>query len=140
MNSNGKRDVEENFISVGQSDKKPKNPDPSRRTIAKGLVCSRHKCVEGTIKNGNVVTFSLKPNGNSYYKECDECRKHTAEKNPKTNPKTNLKVSLPNLQPTFSIEIDGFVGWFWTLISYIIPFIIIANNFCRLWLLMRSTK
>jgi hypothetical protein len=81
MNIHGKSDGED--ISVGQSDKKPKNQDPSRRTIAKGLVCSRAKCVEGTIRNGNVVTFSLKPNGNSYHKECDFCKKHSDDKSAK---------------------------------------------------------
>jgi hypothetical protein len=107
MDSNGqKRGPEaedEQLISIGSNTKKAKIFDPSgicyriTNVSAEPLICSRSKCIEGKDKNGTVVSFSVKPNGNSYYKECDECRKHTAEK----NPKTNLKVSLHHSQPQF---------------------------------------
>jgi hypothetical protein len=89
------------FISIGSSSKKAKIFDPSgicyriTNVSAEPLICSRSKCIEGKDKNGTVVSFSVKPNGNSYYKECDECRKH------EKNPKTNLKVSLHHSQPQF---------------------------------------
>jgi hypothetical protein len=52
--------------------------------------CSRHGCEEGKIKNGAVVTFNkIKKKGGSY-KECDQCKDHTDQKNPVSNKKVNI--------------------------------------------------
>ncbi len=100
MGSSGeKRDAEKQKV-IGQKAKKAKISNPSgihssKLTSADRLVCSRSKCVEGTVSKGKVVTFSLKANGNPY-KECDVCQNHTGEKNPKTNTKVTLSsISNP---------------------------------------------
>ena len=82
-------DGEFNFFEG--SSKKLKTHDPSgicyikTNLSAEPLICSRHNCVQGSFKNGVVVTFSIKRNGMAY-RECDGCKKHTGEK--------DIKVSL----------------------------------------------
>jgi hypothetical protein len=98
MDSFGAKRAGDKSISIGSSSKKARKSDPSgicynkTNLSAEPLTCTRNKCVEGNLKNGVVVSFSVKPNGNSYYKECDECRKLTGEKNPKTNTKVTLSA------------------------------------------------
>ena len=71
-------------------------------------VCSKNKCVEGSVKNGVVVTFNDRRKGNNEkkYSECDRCRIYKNEiSNPLVKIYLNIRESslpLPNYLPCCS--------------------------------------
>jgi hypothetical protein len=81
------------------------------------LACSScSKTTKGKRTHCPVSLFQFLKLDGKFLHVYTQCGKGIANNNA-----TNDKVrSLHHLQPSFSIEIDGFVGWFWTILSYTI--------------------
>ncbi|KAJ3140381.1 hypothetical protein HK100_010065 [Physocladia obscura] len=71
-------------------------------SVMKARVCCRRKCIEGMRRrDGTFVTFNARKKNGGHYKECDQCRGHTHDKNKdpdvgnaKNNPKPNQLKTL----------------------------------------------
>jgi hypothetical protein len=58
-------------------------------------ICSRNKCVEGTLKNGALVVFDVNPKTGNKYAKCRKCKAYADELgNPKV--RTLFKPNISN--------------------------------------------
>ena len=83
-------------------------------------ICSRHGCVEGTIKNsgknkGKKVTFThFKRDGTTPQTQCDFCHTYKNDiSNPKTNPKVKIHLKhtriIPSAAQLFPVVVAGLI-------------------------------